>query len=219
MRFSFLSSFAVLIVSLPVACSSSIATGGSGGSGGGATSATTTSSATSSGTGGAACTPPSSPAVFETGTGEACFERLASGATVKVLQGPQGGFHIWLAVGCSDCGTKATIEYGVKNPATMAWYDGTYAQKVVVPLTGSPWGQQAGFTAFLPGVVWDATTQLPKGTHVLLSATVLGPDDGALHQAEVDVVLGDVEEYNPPCDQNPMTCGQPGSAPCCGLNG
>jgi hypothetical protein len=204
MKSAFLFSTAILFIGLMglSACTS----GGEGGGGSG-----------SSGTGGETCVTPPSPAVFEAGTGEACFERLGQGQTVKVLQGPQGGYHIWLAIGCADCGAKTTVEYGVKNPATMTWYEGP--QQASVRLAGSAWPQEAGFTALLPGRVWDDTTlRLPKGTHVLLSASILAPDGATLHQAEVEVVLGDIEEYSVPCNPDPITCGL-SNAPCCGLDG
>jgi hypothetical protein len=163
--------------------------------------------------------PPPSPAAFEAGSGQTCFERLTSGQTVTVLQGPQGGFHIWLAVGCSGCTAKTTLEYGVKDPATKTWFATTSPQKVAVDLGGAGWRQQAGFTAFLPGVPWDQTTQLPKGTHVLLTAITYGADNLPIDDVENDVVLGDIEQYTPPCDPDPATCGTPGGLACCDLGG
>jgi hypothetical protein len=210
MRFAFLSALAVLAV----ACNSSVSTGGDGG--GGASSTSTTGAASSS-TGGDTCASPSDPIAFEAGSGEACFERLTTGQTVTVLQGPQGGYHVWLAVGCVGCSGKTTIEFGVKDPATKTWFATTSPQKVSVDLGGAGWQQQAGFTAFLPGVVWDEKSSLPKGTHVLLTTIHYAADGISSEEIQHEIVLGDIEQYNPPCDQNPMTCGTPGGQPCCGL--
>jgi hypothetical protein len=203
---------------LPLAaCSSSVASGGSGGSSttGTTTSSTASSSSSSSGTGGASpCVVPPAPQPFEIGTGEACFERLSPEQVVPVMQGPQGGFHLWLAIGCGDCSAKATLSYGVKDPATDAWFAGTGELKQVVDLGEGSWRQHAGVTAFLPGIVWDPMSSLPKGTHVKLVASVLDEAMSPVHSAEVEVVLGDIMIWSPPCDTGP-NCGAPGSLPCC----
>lgn len=184
------------------------ASGGSGGNAGGSGGASGT-----GGTGGAACVAPPSPPVFEVGTGESCFTRLTPGQTVKVENGPQGGFHIWLALGCTDCGATPIVQFGIKDPATSDYYPMTMVQKQVVPLDGA-WPQRAGLTAFLPGMVWDKTSQLPMGTHVLLSGAVLDASGAVLHSSDVEVVLGDIEQWNPPCSTDPG-CGAPGGLPCC----
>lgn len=191
------------------ACTSSIDTGGSGGS---------SSASTGASAGGSSpCADPAAPAAFEIGGGEACFERLTAGQTVPTMQGPQGGFHLWLGVGCSDCGAKPILQYGVKDPATGDWFADTFPQKEVIALDSSGWGQLAGITAFLPGVVWDPMSQLPKGSHVILSAAVLDGSGDVVHEGEIELVLGDVEIWDVPCDENPDTCGLPGGAPCCTL--
>jgi hypothetical protein len=188
----------------------SSAAGGAGGAGG-----ATSSSSSSSGTGGGpTCTPPADPQTFELGTGQTCFERLTPGQTVPVMQGPQGGFHLWLAIGCADCGLQAILQYGVKDPATHDWYAGTGFNQAVAPISTTGWFQLAGLTDFLPGQFWNPTSFLPKGTHVLMSAAVLDASMNVKHEAEVEVVLGDTMEWSPPCDSS-STCGAPGGLPCC----
>ena len=225
MRFS---SFLVVCLGagLLAACGSSISSGEGGGGAGAATtttsgSTTSTTSTTSSGQGGAApsCPDPASPAVFEVGTGPECFERLTPVQTVPTIQGPQGGFHLWLSVGCADCGPSVVLEYGIKDPVTKTWVDGTTSNQALVGLDPQGWGQASGFQARLPGVPWDTTGQLPEGTHVILSATVLDAASKPVHQAEVEVVLGAIEPWYPPCDENPDTCGVPGGLPCCTFGG
>lgn len=194
-------------------------TAGAGGAAGGAGASAGGAAGHAGGAGAAACEPPPAAPVFEAGTGQSCFERLAPGQTVPVIQGPQGGFHIWLAVGCADCGPAPMVEFGVKDLATGEFYPGYPGpQKQVVEATATPWRQKAGLTASLPGMPWDPASQLPKGKHVLLSASVLEVGTSAvLHTSEVEVVLGDVIQWNP-CASDPG-CGQPGGAPCCTKGG
>ncbi len=206
-----------LLLGALAACTSTI----EGGSGGAASSSSststssTTSSTSTTGAGGASpCALPPAPQPFEIGTGEACFERLVPQQVIPVMQGPQGGYHLWLAIGCGDCGAKATIAYGVKDPATNDWYAGTGELKQVVELGAGEWRQRAGVTAFLPGIVWDPMSSLPKGTHVRLTASILDEAMNPVHTGEVEVVLGDIEMWSPPCDPGP-SCGAPGSLPCC----
>lgn len=214
-----LASFAAaLSLTAAIACSTNVASTGTGGTGGtGASGGGTSSSSSSSGGAGGskpACADPSSPQPFEVGSGEACFERLVSGQTVTVLSGPQGGYHIWLAIGCADCGNQVILRYGVKDPATHDWYAGTTENNAVVPVDSSGWHQAAGLQARLPGVPWDPMTVLPKGTHVILSAAVIDPNLPVAPQAEIELVLGDTEYWSPPCDPG-SNCGTPGGLPCC----
>jgi hypothetical protein len=166
----------------------------------------------SSGSG--SCDAPSNPAAFEMGTGEVCFERLTPGQVVPEIAGPQGGFHVWTAVGCSDCGAEAIVEFGTKQAKTKAWLLGV-PEKQLVDLGTGEWGQHAGLTAFLPGDTTSAPDeQLPKGTHVILSLRVLSDKGDELHAAEREVVLGDVVAWSG-CSTAADTCGTSGFEPCC----
>jgi hypothetical protein len=159
------------------------------------------------------CDAPDSPAVFELGTGEACFERLTPGQTVPEIQGPQGGFHVWAAVGCSDCGSSAIVEFGTKNATTKAWLQGV-PEKQKVDLGTGAWGQHAGLTAFLPGDVMNAPDeQLPEGAKVILALRVLDPMGKEVHAAEVPLVLGALEMWS--ACSTADTCGTSGFDPCC----
>lgn len=217
-----LSFFAVPVALITaVACSNGVAGSGTGagGSGGGSTSSGsggTTSSSSSGGSGGGqpGCADPPGPESFEVGSGEACFQRLTAGQTVPVMAGPQGGYHIWLGVGCADCGDQAILRYGVKDPATHDWYAGTHENDAVVPLDADGWHQGAGLQAYLPGISWQPGSELEKGTHVILYAAVLDASMAVKHEGEVELVLGDTEPWSPPCDPGP-NCGAPGGLPCC----
>jgi hypothetical protein len=161
-----------------------------------------------------ACITPASPGAFELGTGDTCFQRLKSGQTVPVNDGPQGGFHLWTAVGCADCGATVPVELGVKDAMTKQWLESS-PLRLVAELTGDPWGQLAGMTAFLPGDAFDPMKKLAKGTHVLLTASALKTDGSALHTAEVELVLGDDQDSSCSTD---ASCGGEGLSPCCGAN-
>lgn len=206
-------------LALTAACSSGVVSSGTGGNtststGSGGDAPTSSSSSSGSG-GGVTCATPPAPQTFELGTGEKCFERVTAGQELPVLQGPQGGYHLWLAVGCADCGLQLIAQYGIKDPATHDWIAGTAANQAVFPITTPGWAQLAGFTDFLPGVIWDPMSSLPKGTHVLLYAAVLDMNSAVKHEAEVEVVLGDIMPWaGPPCDAGP-NCGTPGGLPCC----
>ncbi len=71
-----------------------------------------------SGAGSGSCDAPESPAVFELGTGQTCFERVTAGQIVPEIQGPQGGFHIRAAIGCGDCGVDTIVALGARNVKT-----------------------------------------------------------------------------------------------------
>ena len=147
------------------------------------------------------CDPPSDPAPYEVGTGEKCFERLAAEADIPLINGPQGGYHLWLAVGCEDCGDKAHLKYGARSETTEAPLPGTYVAEQVMTLQGDSWGQVAGIQLAMPGLSWDEETDPPpaKGTRLFLWADVVDGDD-ALHHAEIPVVIGDTVYWDD-CDE------------------
>ncbi|AUX42350.1 uncharacterized protein SOCE26_037800 [Sorangium cellulosum] len=193
---------------------SASAGGGSAGDGGGSASAGG-GSAGEGGGGGGGCRPPDNPAVFEIGTGEACFRRVQHGATLPVMAGPQGRYHLWLAVGCRACGDTIRLRYAVKDPATGDVFPSAAAQELVVQLGPGEFRRAAGLPALLPGAIWNPDVVLPEGTHVLLEAEVRDDSGATQHAARVEVVLGATEDWYPGCDPDPETCGAPGAAPCC----
>ncbi|WP_437756132.1 hypothetical protein [Sorangium sp. So ce1389] len=186
--------------------------GSSTGEGGSSTGA----GGSSTGAGGGGCLPPEDTAVFEVGTGETCFERIDDGATLPVMAGPQGGYHLWLAVGCRDCGAAVRLRYSVKDPATGELFESGAAQEMVLTFPPGNVPQAAGLPARLPGAIWDPDAVLPQGTRVILAAEVRNDDGSTKHAAEVEVVLGATEVWGGvPCSEDPATCGAPGGTPCC----
>ncbi|WP_437274436.1 hypothetical protein WME90_24625 [Sorangium sp. So ce375] len=189
--------------------------GGSTGEGsGGSTGEGSGGSSTGEG-GGDGCRLPDEPAVFEIGTGETCFESIEDGATLPVMAGPQGGYHLWFAVGCSDCGARARVRYSVKDPATGDLFPSGVPQEGMIELRPGEFPHAFGLIAFLPGRVWEPAAVLKEGTHVILAAEARNDDGSTKHAAQVEVVLGATEAWGPPCSDDPATCDAPGGAPCC----
>ena len=171
--------------------------GGQGGAGVGGSGA-----GAAGGGGASACDPPAEPDVFEIGTGEACFERLSANQPITLMNGPQGGYHVWLAVGCSDCAAPTNVWYGVRDPATGAMLANTYDSQTMVQLAGSPWGQAARIIVYMPGVEWDPDLPaLPEGTPFVLWVEV-HEGDVVKHAAEIPLVIGETVVWDP-CPENP----------------
>jgi hypothetical protein len=183
-------------MAIAAGCSSQSA--GTGGAGGGA------------GAGGAppACETPDPVPTFALGTGEVCFEPVTPGSEIPLMSGPQGGYHLWISMGCADCANDQVLVYGVKDMAG-AWVVGTpYSESAAALKAAGPWQTRVGMQAGMPGVPWDPTTgPPPKGTPLKLYGAVQNADGSVLHEAEVDVVLGDTVAWDP-CDANPTD-------PCC----
>lgn len=166
--------------------------------------ATATTAAATTGAGGEAptCDPPPSPEPFELGTGEKCFARLASLETVPMIQGPQGGYHLWTAVGCDGCSSPLHLRYGVNDPVTgMPLAYGP--SEVFADLKGDGWKQKAGITNGLPGISWapEDDPPLPEGTHVLLWVELLN-DTTVVDHREVELIIGPTVIWDP-CIEDP----------------
>ncbi|WP_438031496.1 hypothetical protein [Sorangium sp. So ce204] len=188
--------------------------GGSAGEGGSSTGEGGGGSSTGAG-GGGGCRLPDDPAVFEIGTGETCFESIEEGATLPVMAGPQGGYHLWFAVGCSDCGARVRVRYSVKDPATGDLFPPGVPQEGMVELLPGEFPHAFGLIAFLPGGQWEPEAVLEEGTHVILAAEARNDDGSTKHAAQVEVVLGATVAWGLPCSDDPATCDAPGGAPCC----
>lgn len=195
-------SFWVMVVALAgfagaAACGSDVSHEGGGGSGAG-------------GTGGAGasapvCVAPDAPQVFEIGTGEQCFERVADGGTVPLMNGPQGGYHLWLAVGCEGCAKDDVIQYDALDPVTLTSLAFGPSQTIIEP--SGDWPQVAGIQLGMPGDEFG-TPPLPEGTEVLVDVKVFDPSGmNVLHEGQTHWVLGPITPWDP-CDLHP-------ESPCC----
>ncbi len=162
---------------------SSGATTGSGGAGG---ATVTVGSGGAGGTGGGA---PITVTVVA-GTGESAFEPLGPSVVVPLNSGPQGGFHLWVALRCEGCGAEGTISYAVRDAATneLLTYDGI---KQIVQFTDAtpPWKEAAGIFGYLQS--YNAADYIGRKVKfwVSVASTINGP---SLGEAEADAVIGDV---------------------------
>lgn len=146
------------------------------------------------------CDAPDDPRAFEIGSGEDCFMRVASMQVVPMIEGPQGGYHLWTSIGCVDCDGEVPVAYGVKDPVTGEALSGTQALQEVVTLRGDDsFHQAAGLTNFMPGDPYGDTQPVAKGTHVLLWAELRDKDGQVLAHDEVEVVVGDIESTPSNC--------------------
>lgn len=153
------------------------------------------------------CDAPENPGPFELGTGEACFERVGSGDSVPMMNGPQGGYHMFLAVGCEGCPEEAIVEYSVLDPVTREvierTYPGSRAYASFVDADG--WEQAPGIQLGMPGIMWDVENDppLPEGTGLLFVVALLDTaTEEVLHESELEVVTGPITPWDP-CDLHP----------------
>lgn len=146
------------------------------------------------------CTAPDSAESFEAGTGEVCFERVEDGATIPLMEGPQGGWHIWLAVGCSDCGTSARLRAVVTDPTDGAEIVPT--TEVYLDLSTDAWPQVAGIQLSMPDP-YEVGSKSLEGTPLSIHVEALDPETAEpIHAVDLSAVLG-ATQYWDPCDANP----------------
>lgn len=122
------------------------------------------------------------------------------------MGGPQGGFHLWLAIGCADRASPVHLRWGVRDPETGERFPDTHETQGMVPLSADAWPQAAGLQVAMPGRSWNAEAEPPppKGTRILLWAEVLS-GEAVQHAGGVEVVVGDVEAWDP-CADDPDAC-------------
>ncbi len=134
---------------------------------------------------------------FEVGTGEECFEAVTSKQSVPLIAGPQGGFHIWFGLRCTNCEDTQLLSYGVKDAETGAFVSVDSFTTMIHLDKADGYRQAAGILAYMPGVAWEGEPDYLGSTFVLwLQATV----DGQLVEDEVTVVVDSLQYWSPPCD-------------------
>jgi hypothetical protein len=145
------------------------------------------------------CTPPEGAQTFEAGTGEFCFQRVTPSERVDLMAGPQGGYHLWLAVGCADCGDSMKVRTQVFD-ATGAVLEGTHLREQFVELVGDAWPQHAGIQIAMPGGEWaggDEPLQPPApGTPLTIRVEALDASGGLLHAVDMPITVGDQEDWS-----------------------
>lgn len=156
-----------------------------------------------------ACVTPQGAGDFAIGTGEECFEPLGDAHVVPLVAGPQGGYHVWISLGCRDCAGAAAVRYGTKD-ASGAWVasDGPlmFALQEGLP-TVDQWGSLAGIQGYMPGLSWDpeAEPAPQKGDTFTVYVAVVDADLAPLHEAEVEITIGDTVYWDP-CEDDPEQC-------------
>lgn len=139
------------------------------------------------------CDPPSDPQAFEVGTGELCFTRVQAGETLPLMAGPQGGYHVWLAVGCKDCGEEAHLRMRVFAEDGTEMSD--LATEQFVPLGGDAWPQHAGIQLGMPGFDGESG-RLPVGTPLRVQVETVDGSGSATHAGEMSFILGETESWD-----------------------
>jgi hypothetical protein len=164
---------------------------------------------------GEGCDPPANAGAFEAGTGEMCFERIEPEGSVPLMAGPQGGYHLWLAIGCTDCGPDVRVRATVSDASTGEEISST---EHFAELVGGEWPQLPGIQISMPGSSWggeeEEDARVPEGTALTMRVEAVSDEgDAILHEVEIPFVLGDTVSWDP-CETNP------GSDQCCsGCNG
>lgn len=152
---------------------------------------------------------PDAPA-FEIGTGEVCFEPLNDGDLLPVMAGPQGGFHVWVALLCAACPDELHSLVGVKLEGSDDWVGETGER--IIELRSD---QFAGLYALLAGTTADPTSVLPEGTNVRVVVRLSSLEGEVLFEGEKHVTLGPTEIWHNVCDPDESTCGKPDAQKCC----
>lgn len=122
------------------------------------------------------------------------------GDVVPLVEGVQGGFHIWLAARCWDCADQVEITFGVREELDGAWfYD--------VPIVGisnltvrGEVREKTGLYGLMPGTPDDPWI---VGLPAVLDVTIR---DGERTSSRVlDVVVGEPEYWDCPTS-DPTQC-------------
>lgn len=131
---------------------------------------------------------PLEPDAFEVGTGAGAFQELSPGATVPIIEGAQGGYHIWLSVRCGTCGPELVLDYGVDDLETGALISRLGLQEWEKLAERDGWRQAVGLTAFLD----TADPSALVGHRVRLWVTAPAADGSTL-RAEAEATISGIE--------------------------
>jgi hypothetical protein len=92
---------------------------------------------------------PVDPDGFEVGSGETAFEALGPGATVEIIEGSQGGYHIWISIRCGSCGPEVIASYGIDDAETGELLTFQGLQEWVRLEENDGWREAVGMIGFL----------------------------------------------------------------------
>ena len=125
---------------------------------------------------------------IEVGGGSASFQELGAGATVPLVAGGQGGYHLWLSVRCSRCGPTVTLSFGIEDAETGELLSVDGLQAVAEMQEHGAFREVVGLTGFLQG--YDPTMYLER--RVRLWATITDAS-GEAHDAEAEATISGTE--------------------------
>lgn len=140
-----------------------------------------------------ACTPP--PTVAESrnvalGGGKDCFLPAEENAVLPIVSGPQGGYHVWVAVRTSGFGPTPTLALRIHDEAGSLGLVDPMVRTLETCAVGNGAREQAHLFGFLAAQDPVAAGVL-VGTRATLEATL---DEGMLEAAaSLSFVFGDVE--------------------------
>ncbi|AKT40519.1 hypothetical protein [Chondromyces crocatus] len=128
---------------------------------------------------------------FEVGSGDRAFEALERDATIAIIAGPQGGYHIWLSVRCTACGPELLLTYGVEDAesgAPMTSAQGLQAWTVL--LDAGSFREASGIVAYLASRDVEAYV----GRRARLWARSF-TDDGTPLEDEAEATIRGIESW------------------------
>jgi len=140
------------------------------------------------------CEPESWDGALQVGGGEDCFEGLSTGEIVPLIAGPQGGFHVWLAVRCRGCEPGATVAYAVKD-AAGDFMMGQSQQGVVEMQDADDYRHGAGIQAMMPGDGFTTPTYLRDAFALWVEMNI----DGQVVSDEVAIIIDGIERMRSNC--------------------
>lgn len=131
---------------------------------------------------------PLEPDAFEVGTGAGAFQELPPGATVPIIEGNQGGYHIWISVRCGTCGPELILDYGVDDAETGALISRLGLREWEKLEERDGWRQATGLTAFVD--TSDPSALVGRRARLWITAPAA---DGSTLRAEAEVTLSGIE--------------------------
>lgn len=121
--------------------------------------------------------------VVEVGTGHESFEELPMGGEVTLINGPQGGYHVLLAIKCEGCDPVIDVRYGISDlhSGEGLTFDGL--QRTVPLQPRGDWAEYAPLVGFLR----ENDPSQYIGREVVLWAEM--DDPGGVVAASVEAVI------------------------------
>lgn len=201
----------VVLACWMLACTSSVETATGGGAVGGSAEGGSDEGGTHAGgsdTGGggaSACGAPEGEATFVVGTGELCFEPMKTGDVVAQYSGPQGGYHMFASIGCSDCGEGSVVKLSALSTETGEPL--SFSNEFIGDFKGGPMPSLIGLQVSMPGVSWDPEMPpLSEGDSVRVDVEIT-KDAEVLHAESLVLTVGKTLQWSP-CTAHPED-------PCC----